>query len=199
MLAELGVEDHRQQARPGTGPCNRMERRRRLGDLLARPAAELLAHGLDHLPLARHHLQGLGDVLAQFGQLAAADRASAGRRDDDALARQMCREGCAHRPPTGERLNRSVALGDDRALARLGFQFLELQFELVQQLAAALGGLAILVAPQLGDDQLQVRDHSGGARGAGFSGGQFLALLQDQRVGLGKIGRQRRRRVHAGD
>ena len=80
-------------------------------------------------------------------------------------------------------------LGDDGPLGRVGFQFLELQFQLVEQLAAALGGLAILVAPQLGDDQLQVRDHGRGARGAGFGGGEFLALLQDQRVGLGKLGR----------
>src|SRR5439155_1233188 len=86
VLAELGVEDHRQQARSGACPRNRMEWRRRLGDLLARPAAELLAHGLDHLPLARHYLQGLGNVLAELGQLAAADRAGAGRRDARSVA-----------------------------------------------------------------------------------------------------------------
>jgi hypothetical protein len=111
----------------------------------------------------------------------------------------MCRQGRAHWPATGERLNRSVALGDDGALGRVRFQFLELQFKLVEQLAAALGGLAILIAPQLGDDQLQVRNHSRGARSAGFGGGEFLPLLQDQRVGLGEVGRQRRRRVHAAD
>jgi hypothetical protein len=91
VLAELGVEDHRQQTRPSTGPRNRMERRRWLGNPLARAAGELLAHRLDHLPLARHYLQGLGDVLAELGEPATADRASAGRRNDDALARQMCR------------------------------------------------------------------------------------------------------------
>ena len=86
-----------------------------------------------------------------------------------------------------------------RERGRLGFQFLELQFQLVEHLAAALGGLAILVAPQLGDDQLEVRDHRRGARGASFGGSQFLALVQDQRVGLGEVGRQRRRRVHTAD
>jgi hypothetical protein len=35
VLAELGVKDHRQQARPGPGPGDDMKRRRRLGDLLA--------------------------------------------------------------------------------------------------------------------------------------------------------------------
>ena len=34
-LAELGVKDHRQQARPGPGAGDDLERRRRLGDLLA--------------------------------------------------------------------------------------------------------------------------------------------------------------------
>ena len=73
MLAELGVKDHRQQARPDMAARNDVERRRRLGDLLAGPAAELLAHGLDHLPLARHHLQGFRDRLAELGELATAD------------------------------------------------------------------------------------------------------------------------------
>src|SRR5665213_1763302 len=50
VIAELAMENHRQQA--GTGPPsgNRMERRRWLGDGLASPAGELLPHGLDHLP-----------------------------------------------------------------------------------------------------------------------------------------------------
>ena len=77
MLAELGVKDHRQQARPGPAARDGMERRRRLGDLLARPAGELLPHRLDHLPLARDDFQRLGDVLAELGQLAAAARAGA--------------------------------------------------------------------------------------------------------------------------
>jgi hypothetical protein len=35
VLAELGVKDHCQQARPGPGARDDVERRRRLGDLLA--------------------------------------------------------------------------------------------------------------------------------------------------------------------
>src|SRR5512133_3078786 len=75
VIAVLGIEDHRQQ--PGAGPAagDGMERRRRLGDLLARPAGELLADGLDHLPLPGDHLQRLGDILAQLNQLALAARA----------------------------------------------------------------------------------------------------------------------------
>ena len=45
-----------------------MERRRRLADLLAVPAGELLPHRLDYLPLARDHFQGLRYVLVQLAQ-----------------------------------------------------------------------------------------------------------------------------------
>ncbi len=136
-----------------------MERRRRLGDLLARPAGELLAHGLDHLPLARHHLQRLGDVLAELGEPAAAARAGGRAGNHDALARQMRREGRATgflrvngRQPSCPRP--AAALGRDLVLRRRRFQLLELQLQLVEQLAAALARMAVLLAPQLGDQQL---------------------------------------------
>src|SRR5262245_6369449 len=45
-----------------------MERSRRLADRLAIPAGELLPDNLHHLPLPRHDLQCLGDVLAQLGK-----------------------------------------------------------------------------------------------------------------------------------
>jgi hypothetical protein len=59
-------DKHGDQAGPGPSTRDRMERRRRLADLLAGPAGELLAHGLDHLPLTGDHLQGLGDVFAHL-------------------------------------------------------------------------------------------------------------------------------------
>lgn len=65
VLPELLEQDRRQQVRAGKAARGRMERRRRLADLLAIPAAELLPHCLDHLPLAWNDLQRLGDVLAQ--------------------------------------------------------------------------------------------------------------------------------------
>ena len=68
MQAVLGEQDMRQQPRPGAPARDRMRRRRRLGDRLAGPAGELLAHVLDHLPLARHQLQRLGHVLAELAQ-----------------------------------------------------------------------------------------------------------------------------------
>ncbi len=75
VLPELRLQDHGQQLRPGPPAGNRVERRRRLGNRFARSAGEPLPHGLDHLPLARDHLQRLGDVLAELGQPALAARA----------------------------------------------------------------------------------------------------------------------------
>ena len=83
VLAVLLEHDRRQQvgARPAPGRC--VERRRRLRYLLARPAGELLAHRLDHLPAARDNLQRLGHVLADLRQLLrTAARARCRRRNN---------------------------------------------------------------------------------------------------------------------
>jgi len=74
MFAELAVHDRCQQVWTGAATRDRMKRRRRLGDRLARPARELLAYRLDHLIATRDALQGLGDRLAELGELAAAAR-----------------------------------------------------------------------------------------------------------------------------
>src|SRR5260370_30722165 len=76
-----------------------MERRRWPGDLLAGPASELLPYRLDHLPLARDDFQCLGDVLAELGQPAAADRARAGRRNNDPLHFAQTRDALAALAP----------------------------------------------------------------------------------------------------
>src|SRR5438132_1002972 len=99
MLAELLEQDHGQQVGAGKAAWRHMEWRGRLCDRLAVPARELLAHRLDHLPLARHDFQRLGDVLAQLRQLRRTTARTALRRgDDDALAREMSRERFAGRP-----------------------------------------------------------------------------------------------------
>ena len=151
VLAVLGVKDHRQQARPDRAARNDMERRRRLADLLAGAAGELFAHGLDHFPLPRHDLQRLGDRLAELGAPAAAAGTCAQAGDHEALARQMRREWRTHWPSAGEQLHRGAADRHRRDLiaGRTRRGFLELQFQLVEQLAAALRGLPILLAPQL--------------------------------------------------
>src|SRR3546814_15863817 len=61
MLAELLEQQHGEEAWASPAARHDMERRWRLGDRLAIPAGELLAHGLDDLPLARDHLERRGD------------------------------------------------------------------------------------------------------------------------------------------
>ena len=61
-----------------------------LRDLLTLAAGKLLPHRLDDLPLTRHNLQGLGNVLTELRQFSgAAARAIGGSGDNDALAKQM--------------------------------------------------------------------------------------------------------------
>ena len=77
--------------------------------------------------------------------------------------------GRPHRLLAGERSHRRAARPAQRRprlRPRSLRSFLELQFQLVEQLAAALGGLPELLAPQLGDQQLVVGDHRLGAGGA---------------------------------
>jgi hypothetical protein len=142
-----------------------MERRRRLADLLAVPASELLADMLDHLPLARDRFQRLGDGLAQLAQPPAAAAQASGRsRHDDALARQMVGERLAcgalagkgsHRRSFGHR-----HLGGDLVLGGRTLQLLEPQLDLVEKPRRAFRARAIDLAPQLLDLQLLVGDQS---------------------------------------
>ena len=64
MLAELLEQDHRQEAWACPAPGDRLERGRRLADLLAIPAGVLFSYGFDRLRLARDHFQGAGHILA---------------------------------------------------------------------------------------------------------------------------------------
>ena len=188
VLAVLGEQDHRQQARPGAAARDDMERRRRLGDRLAGPAGELLAHGLDHLPVPRHHLQRLGDVSPSLASLPP-QHGQARRRRGSRRARAADAPGSGARAGflrvNGRTVVPSTGAAAASSSAALASSFLELQLQLVEQLAAALGGLAELLAPQLGDQQLAVRDQRLGA------GGARLGLLA--RLALG--GQRRRQRL----
>jgi hypothetical protein len=90
MVGVFVDQDHRQQARPGKAARDRMEGGGRLADLLASAAAELLSHVLGDEPLPRHHIERLGDILADLGKLAAAAAWARGRhRVNNAPARQI--------------------------------------------------------------------------------------------------------------
>src|SRR5256885_8623309 len=56
VFAELGVKDHRQQARARAAAGNDVERRRRLGDPLAAATGETLPPRLDYPPPSPHAL-----------------------------------------------------------------------------------------------------------------------------------------------
>ncbi len=80
----------------------------------------------------------------------------------------MRRKWRAPRLPAGELVHRRAASRRRRDLVLGGARrrLLELQLQLVEQLAAALGGLPVLLAAQLGDLQFIVGDQRLGAGGA---------------------------------
>ena len=131
-------DEHGDQAWPGPSTRDRMERGRRLADLLAGPAGELLTHGLDHLPAPRDHLQRLGDIFAHFYETIRAAAGTGGRRlDNNPLARQVIGKGFAHRMAAREGAHRAglfsrLAGGQDIFGCRR-LQLLKLQFQLIDQ------------------------------------------------------------------
>lgn len=139
-------------------------------------------------PLARDDLQGLSDVLAQLGQFAAARRARARAGQHHAVARQIRGQWRAHWPLAGEALDHGVGqpglgrsgFGGALILGGGGFHILQLQFQLVEQLAPPLGGGAKAVAPELGDLQLEVGDQRLGSHRPCL-GGQARGLRLGQR------------------
>jgi hypothetical protein len=199
VLTELLEQNHRQQLRSGKPTRRHMERCGRLGNRLAIPARELLAHCLDHLPLARNHLQRLSDVLAQLRQLL---RSTAGtalrRRDHHALAWQMSRKRFAGRPLALERLHglrpRRRLLGRQFILGCYRFQLFELKLHLLQQARLALRAGAVKLAPQLLDLELEMTDECFRARQVRLGIGSLG--LGTRRFCLGA--RRDRLRLHAG-
>ena len=186
VLAVLLEHDRRQQVGARPAPGCRMERRRRLGDLLARPAGELLAHRPDHLPAARDNLQRLGNVLADLRQLLrAAAPAGCRRGHHHPLARQVRGERLASRPTAGEPLDlrgvRRGQLGRQLVLRRARLKLVELEFELVEKPRLALRALAVEFAPELLDRQLQ----EGNLR---LGVGHHRRRVRRPRLGLRRLG-----------
>ena len=141
MLAELLEQDHGQQVRAGKAARRHMEGRRRLRDRLAVPARELLAHRLDHLPLARNDLQRLGDVLAQLRQLRSTRSRDSSPAPGSRRARAADDRGtaCATAACAGTTCTvcvlRRRLLGRQFILGRGRLQLFELKLHLLQQAA----------------------------------------------------------------
>ena len=70
MQAVLGEQHMSEQLWASAAARDRIRGCRRLRDRRTGPARELLAHVLDHFPLARNELQRLGHVLADLAQAA---------------------------------------------------------------------------------------------------------------------------------
>ena len=185
VLAVLLEQDHRQQVGTGPAPRRRVERRRRLRDLLASPAGELLAHRLDHLPPARDHLQRLGHVLADLRQLLRAAARAGGRSGHHhPLAQQVRRKRLAGRPAPGEALDlaglRRRLLGRQLVFRRARLELVELEFQLVEKTLLALRALAVDLALELLDRQLQEGDLRRGVR-------HLRHRHHGPRLGLGRL------------
>jgi len=212
MQPVFGEQDMRQKSGAGAPTRDRMRRRRRLGDRLAGPAGELLAHMCDHLPLARDQLQRLGDILAELVQDTAAARARRRRRIDDALARQVLRQRTARRLAPFEgadldllaRRRRGGELSRSLGLRCILLHIGKLQLELLKH-GAAFRGLPEPLVLELGDRELHLLDQQRTMAGFGFGvlrlclrNNQRLALRQDHRMRSRQIVRQGiRSRRHA--
>ena len=84
-------------------------------------------------------------------------------------------------------------LGGKVVFAGVGFKILELELHLLEQAAAALGARAILLAPELRDLQLQVRDDrlDGALAGDRIGGARFRFI--------GALQRSRKQRLERSD
>ena len=97
---------------------------------------------------------------------------------------------------------RRIRLGrrsGDRVFGGTGFQLLELQFQLVEQLAAALGRLPKPLALHLGDQQLEIGHHRLGTGRTGLCLLPCRALGSQCRLQRGNVVGQRFGRRHKPD
>jgi hypothetical protein len=153
----MGDQNVGEQAGGRASAADRQRRYRRLGDRLAGAAGEFRPHVADHAERRRPVVQHLGDVFAEFAELAAAARAGASCRMHHHRARQMRRQ----RPV---RWFQDVGIGRLRGArsCRLGglllFRFFERQLELRDRGIELFRGTAELQAPQFGQLRLQPRD-----------------------------------------
>ncbi len=165
MLAELLEHDHRQKAGAGPSPCDGMERRRRLADLLAVAAAELLPHRLDHFPLTRRPIPAFGSRLRRVcAAIAAAALASRRRIDHHPFAWKMLGERLAFGALAHKSAHRR-RLGDSPFRRKFvfggrGLQLFERQRQLVDQPRRTLRSLSVDLTLKLGDPQLLLGDRA---------------------------------------
>jgi hypothetical protein len=140
------------------------------------PADNFFTDVLDHFPLTWNDFERLGDVFAEFGK---PRRAAAGAggwpRNDHALARQMIWKRFADRLAACVRRNergRLVGLGRgflgcDLVFGGRGFKVFQLQFHLIEELAAAFRAAVIKLPPHLLDGEFEMGNQRLGTRNIG--------------------------------
>jgi len=151
----------------------------------------------DDLPAPRLAFQGLRDHLAKLVQpLTATFTAGARRGFDDTFDRQVIWQGTSRRPRVlcalllGGFWCRDLGLG---FLLGLGlFKILDGQLKLLDQQLAAFRRLPELLAPRLGQHQLQPLDFQPADGHFALRQRQLFALRKDHRVRSGKVGGKRR-------
>jgi hypothetical protein len=195
MQQELGDQHHREQARSCKPTGNRTGWRRRFGDRLAIPARKLLTHMLDDLPAPRFAFQRFRHHLAELAQANAAAFAARTRwRFDDPFDRQIVRQRPAWLPRRtsllllGAGRRRHLELGLFRRLRF--FEVLDGKLELLDQMPGALGRLAVLLAPCLGQHELVAFDLKPADGQLALRQAQHLTLGDDHRVRGGKVVRK---------
>jgi hypothetical protein len=187
-----------------------MERRRRLADLFADPAGELLPHCLDHLPPPRRRLQRPRHVLAELAQAIAAAAGAGGRRVDHyPLAWRIIRERVALGASAGEGAHRGRLRGGllrhQFVFGGAGRQLLELLRQLVDQPRRPFRPLPVDLALEPGDLQLLRGDQRHVFRGFRPRDREFRrdfqmpGALGDQRrlQGGDVVGKRLGSRIHA--
>ena len=162
MLAELLEQDRGEQLRAEQPTRRDMERRGRLGDPVAVPARELLAHGLDDLHRRRDTFERAGHVLAELRQsVRTAAGAVAGRGNDDALARQVRGKVATWRAGPHECGDRHGLCRGERGaplgLGGIGIEIFEGKLELRDQARRSFGTRAVERALHLGVLQFEQR------------------------------------------
>jgi len=140
-------DDMGKQPCSGVAAGDRVVRRRRCDHCIAGPARQFLANVPDDFEPARHVIEGLGHLVADLAQRAAATGTGARCRKPQILSRQMLRQRAPRWLP---RFGRGL---DDRSRGRrghreplrlVGFQRLEGQLELLGLMRQLLRGTAEL-------------------------------------------------------
>ena len=140
MVVVLRYDEVREQPSAGTATRDRVIGRRRRDHRVAGPAGQFLANVPDDLEAARHVIEGLGHVLADPAQSAAATGAGAGGRMQHLFARQMLGQRPARRLLRFDRGlddRRHLRRGGRQPLGLVGLQALDRQLELLDLAAPA--------------------------------------------------------------